>query len=184
MARNFLLTGFGPFLNVDDNPSGKLAEALNGTLLKTKHGSVQICGKVLAVRYDSCAAETLLAARQIDAIGILGMGVARSATEPHVERTGHAACDGVTKDADGQTRASLGTIAQYQSTHSAALATALGVTLSDDAGAYVCNAWMYGVLAGLQPPAKALPAAFLHVISEGFPADALAAGLTLWINGF
>lgn len=184
MARNFLLTGFGAFLDVKDNPSGALATALDGRVLRCKGVHVQICAKVLDVKYESVAAETLLAARQINAIGVLGMGVARSATAPRVERTGKAQCDGVTLDAAGQTRGLLGGVPTLQSAHSEALATALGLALSDDAGAYVCNAWLYGVLSGMQPPARAIPVAFLHVPSSGWDPELLAAGLGTWISGF
>lgn len=184
MARHLLLTGFGPFLDVEDNPSGALARALDGTMLRTARGAVQVCSRVLAVRYDTAAAETLLAARQLDAIGILGMGVARGATEPRVERTGRAHCDGVTRDAAGQTRTALGFVPELQTPWAEPLATALGAALSDNAGAYVCNAWLYGVLAGLQPPARPLPATFLHVTADGLEPDRLSAALVTWIDGF
>lgn len=184
MARNFLLTGFGAFLDVKDNPSGSLATALDGRILRCKRGNVQICSKILDVKYETVAAETLLAARQINAIGILGMGVARSATAPRVERTGKAQCDGVTLDAAGQSRGLLGDVPILQSVYSEALAAALGISLSDDAGAYVCNAWLYGVLAGLQAAGgPERPVAFLHVPSTGMDPELLAAGLTTWISG-
>ena len=60
-----------------------------------------------------------------------------------------------------------------------ALAAALGVTISDDAGAYVCNAWLYGVLGG-----TTLPAAFLHLPDQGMDPDALLRGIAVWISGF
>lgn len=180
MTRTFLLTGFGAFLDVADNPSGRLAARLDGALLPDLSGGViQICARVLPVQYDTCAAETLLAARQIGAIGILGMGVARGAAAPRVERTAHARADGVTPDARGEVRRVLGTTPELQSAHAAALARALGVALSDDAGGYVCNAWLYGVLAG-----ATVPAAFLHLPDAGLEPEPLKAGLAAWIAGF
>lgn len=185
MARKFLLTGFGPFLDVTDNPSGRLAALLNGALLedvselrRPPREPVQVCGKVLAVRYDTCAAETLLAAKQIGAVGILGMGVARGATAPRVERTGRAAV-GPTPDAGGVIGSTLGSVPERRSAHADALAAALGLRISDDAGAYVCNAWLYGVLGG-----TTLPGAFLHLPDQGMDPDALLRGLATWISGF
>lgn len=177
--RHLLVTGFGPFLDVRENPSGILALAVHGTVLECRLGPVQLCGKVLPVQYDTAAAETLLAARQVDAIGILGIGVARGALAPRVERTGRSRCDGVTPDAAGQVRSRLGDIPELQSAHSEALSLALGVALSDDAGPYVCNAWLYGVLAG-----ATIPAAFLHITSGGMEGAVLKAGLVGWIDGF
>ena len=192
MPRNLLLTGFGPFLNVSENPSGRLAEALHGTLLATAKGPIQLCSKVLAVKYETVASETLLAARQIDAIGILGMGVARGASAPRVERTGHARCDGITPDAAGQTRETLGEIPVLVTPWAEPLARALGVDVSDDAGGYVCNAWLYGVLAALAEPVLPsasrprllTPVAFLHLPDSGLAADVLAAALAKWIDEF
>lgn len=130
------------------------------------------------MRYDSCAAETLLAAKQIGAVGILGMGVARGIAAPRVERTGRSAV-GSTPDAGGVITTTLGSVPEYRSRHADALAAALSVTISDDAGAYVCNAWLYGVLGG-----TTLPAAFLHLPGQGMDPDALLRGIAVWISGF
>lgn len=184
MPHNLLITGFGPFLDVDDNPSGKLAQALQGAILTTSIGPVQLCSKVLAVRYETAASETLLAARQINAIGILGMGVARGATAPRVERTGRAHCDGLTKDAAGETRTTLGDVETLSTAWAEPLARALGVAVSDDAGAYVCNAWLYGVLASGTGKAGDRPTAFLHLPDAGLAPEVLTAALVTWIDGF
>lgn len=184
MAKHLLLTGFGPFLDVKENPSSTLAAALDGRVLLVGGRRVQICSRILDVKYETVAAETLLAVRQLNAIGVLGMGVARSAAAPRVERTGKALCDGVTPDAAGQTRSLLGDVPTVQSNASASLADALGVEVSDDAGAYVCNAWVYGVLTGLAAMPRPVPAAFLHVTAEGMDPDRLAAALVTWVSGF
>ncbi len=184
MAQHLLLTGFGPFLDVKENPSSTLATALDGRMLLVGGRRVQVCSRILDVKYETVAAETLLAARQLNAIAVLGTGVARGAAAPRVERTGKALCDGVTPDAAGQTRSVLGDVPTFQSDASAALADALGVALSDDAGPYVCNAWLYGVLGGLAATGRPIPAAFLHVTAEGMDPDRLAAALVTWISGF
>jgi pyrrolidone-carboxylate peptidase len=54
-----------------------------------------------------------------------------------------------------------------------ALAEALGAGVSDDAGAYVCNAWLYAVTRGL----PGVPVGFVHVPDQGMPEDQLLAGL-------
>ena len=62
--------------------------------------------------------------------------------------------------------------------------TSTTLALSDDAGPYVCNAWLYGVLGGLAATGRPIPAAFLHVTAEGMDPDRLAAALVTWISGF
>jgi pyrrolidone-carboxylate peptidase len=53
------------------------------------------------------------------------------------------------------------------------LAEALGATCSDDAGGYVCNAWLHRVASTL-----AVPVGFVHVPAEGLPPDRLLHGLS------
>ena len=48
----------------------------------------------------------------------------------------------------------------------------LGGVRSDDAGDYVCNAWLYGVQRALS-----LPVGFLHIPAQGFQPDTLARAL-------
>jgi hypothetical protein len=60
------------------------------------------------------------------------------------------------------------------------LALALGANVSDDAGRYVCNAWLYRVARGF--PA---PVGFVHVPPSGLDPAILLAGLrALLANGY
>ena len=164
-----LVTGFGPFLDVEDNPSARLARAVHGASV----GRHRVHGLVLPVSYDRAVATTLEAARE--ALLVLGTGVARQRSEPRLElravreRTAeHADVDGVcgghnAPDGPEAVRATLGEAA----------ARALGIGCSSDAGFYVCNGWLYGVVRGL----PGVPVGFLHVPPDGFAPDRLLAGL-------
>ncbi|HKX45494.1 MAG TPA: pyrrolidone-carboxylate peptidase, partial [Planctomycetota bacterium] len=44
-----LVTGFGPFLDVDDNPSGAVARALDGARV----GPFEVVGRELPVLFDA-----------------------------------------------------------------------------------------------------------------------------------
>lgn len=173
--RHVLVTGFGPFLSITDNPSGRLALAVDGLLLGP---DIRVVAKVLAVNYETAVAQTLLSAAQINAIAILGIGVASGTANARVERTAFSLADGTTPDAAGQVRSLLGPEPSRTTAAAEPLARALGIPVSDDAGRYVCNAWLYGVLGGTQ-----VPATFLHVPDAGGDPEWLRAGLARWVIG-
>jgi pyrrolidone-carboxylate peptidase len=57
------------------------------------------------------------------------------------------------------------------------LARALGAVLSDDAGRYVCNAWLHRVASALD-----VPVGFVHVPAEGIAAERLLDGISALID--
>ncbi len=59
------------------------------------------------------------------------------------------------------------------------LAEALGTSLSDDAGDYVCNGWLYRVLRA-RPRARI---GFVHLPPEGMEADLLRGALACLLEG-
>ena len=71
--KTVLITGFGPFPGVADNPSARLARALDGRVV----GGVRFVGEVLPVSYRRAPAQTLRLAAAHKADAILGTGVAR-----------------------------------------------------------------------------------------------------------
>lgn len=120
---SLLITGFGPFPGVADNPSGRLARELGGTVLETRYRFVDAWFAATA-RPD----------------GLLMLGVDASATELRLETvarnwTGH------TPDAEGIV--APGTIDPSAPPMLAATlwpAEALvRYTVSVDAGSYLCN---------------------------------------------
>jgi pyroglutamyl-peptidase len=164
-----LVTGFGPFLDVADNPAARLAREVEGL----RDAGLDVVGRELPVSYARAPELTARWAREVAADFVLGIGVARGRKEPQVERVARRAADASLADVDGVRLRELASDGPEQivCADAESVARALGVALSDDAGAYVCNAWLYAVLrAGLR-------AAFLHVPPRGIAAGRLAEGL-------
>ena len=164
--------GFGPFLDVDDNPAGRLAEAVNGACV----GRWSVVGEVMPVSYARAPALSAARARALDASLLIGIGVATQRSEVCVEARAvpeghpeHADVDGVilrriAPDGAGAV-AATGPVE--------ALARALEGVVSTDAGRYVCNAWLYRTVRALRGE---IPVLFVHVPPVGLqPARLLAA---------
>lgn len=169
--RLVLVMGFGPFLDVADNPAAALARALDG---RTMDG-VRVVGRVMPVSYRRSAAETLAAAAELGCDRVLGVGVARGRPAAMVERLGHFGDGGRDPDVDGDHGDPRLDGAPVVVGEAEALAAALGVGVSDDAGRYVCNGWIRRVV-----PVVGRPAAFLHVPGHGFDPERLLRGLVAW----
>jgi len=164
-----LVTGFGPFLKVSDNPSGRLALSLDGRTL----AGHKVVGRVLPVSYERAPALTLALVGEQGVFSlVLGTGVATTRTTACVESVAHAEC-GQQPDVDGQCMLQLGHKEVASTLDAARLADCLGAELSSDAGGYVCNAWLYRVAAALPQTAVG----FVHVPSDGVAVEPFAAGL-------
>jgi pyroglutamyl-peptidase len=159
-----LVTGFGPFADVPLNPSGVLAAEVNG---REVAGHV-IVGRVLPVEFRRGPDLAIAIATATRAVLVLGTGVAVSRTRPEIERFGRRVA-GVDPGAFGPGPGPEVVAATLDPERSA---EAFGAALSDDAGTYVCNAWLYRVARTLP-----VPVGFLHVPAQGYAAEALVAGL-------
>lgn len=162
-----LLTGFGPFLDVADNPAARVVRALDGRRLAGE----TVIGRVLPVSYRRGPAETVAVARRLEPRLVLGLGVARSRGRVTVERVGRPDV-GAAPDVDGERPARLGAGLVRATVDVDRLAAALGAEVSDDAGDYVCNAWLYRVASTLD-----VPVGFVHVPVRGLDPDRLARAL-------
>jgi pyrrolidone-carboxylate peptidase len=154
-----LITGFGPFLDVHDNPSGRLAVSLDGRII----AGYPVVGRRLAVSWRRAVGETLAWANALNPILVLGFGVARTRTTVDVETTAYPGGDGSLADADGEVGALTYGIPRNASIDAPRLAAALGGQLSHDAGRYLCNGWLWsvsGALAGRE-------VGFVHIPPEG-----------------
>jgi pyroglutamyl-peptidase len=162
LSHTVLVTGFGAFLDVKDNPSGRLAAAVDGAQVE----GWTVVGKVLEVSYAGAPARTIAAAKANHAGLIIGLGVDTSRDGVFVERCGYAGGDGVTVDIDDVTRGPAegkvrATIDVDRFAH------ALGAEVSEDPGRYVCNSWLYDVRTGL--PDR--PVGFVHLPANGIEKD-------------
>lgn len=172
-----LVVGFGPFLSVTDNPSARLALALDGRVL----GNRRVIGREIPVSYDEAPAETIRLIEQYHPVAVLGIGVASGRVAPMIEQVGVRQANPVLEDNGGIKLVDLdpeGPVSVRSTAEVEALARAIGAQLSEDAGRYVCNAWLYRMVRAV---GGRMPVAFLHVPSEGMPVEQLAEGLkTVW----
>jgi pyroglutamyl-peptidase len=160
-----LVTGFGPFGAVVDNPSGRLARAVDGATVAGQ----SVVGRTLPVSWYRGPAETIAWARQLRPTLVLGFGVATSRNGVDVESIGCPGGDGETPDADGVIRDVEEGAPRAASIDVRRLAIALDARISLDAGRYLCNGWLYQVLGALPDT----PVGFVHVPPQGLDPDRL-----------
>jgi pyroglutamyl-peptidase len=173
-----LVTGFGPFPGVPDNPTARLVRGLDGR----SYGGAAVRAAVLDVSYDRAARQVRAA---VAAGGwprlVLHFGVAVGATGVRVEARAVNRKEAAVADVDGE----LGAAASIDPARplDAALVTAVDVAglvaalnasgisagPSDDAGRYVCNATYFQSLAWFAAEGAAVPCVFVHVpdVAEG-----------------
>jgi pyroglutamyl-peptidase len=163
-----LVTGFGPFVNVEQNPSGELARRLeseppDGVVVKGAELPVTFAGSAAALR-EFVGAHAGRAPRVM-----LSMGVQ---TKPafRLERGARARLDSVKPDNDGVRSEGVAVLGERDLATTfdiEALADCLRsdeldpVRLSDDAGGFVCERTYYELLSLSEE--LAVPALFLHV---------------------
>lgn len=172
-TKTVLVTGFGSFPGVSHNPTIPLVRALDGKVVD----GVRFVAVELPVSYRRGPEVALASIQAHRADAVLGFGVSTKIDAPQVETRGRWVPEGAV-DIEGQTATLLdGDLAGADQCVPATwpagpLASALGVETSDDAGSYVCNAWLYQVAAKAK-----VPAAFVHVPMSGADADAVAAAV-------
>ncbi len=167
-----LVTGFGSFRDVAENPTEALALALDGA----RFGEHEIRGVVLPVSYIRGPAETIRHAREFGADLVIGFGVASSRTEVCVERSAMLVLEGE-PDNDGETCAiAPGPDVVRATLDVQGFAAALGASISDNAGRYVCNAWLYKVCDALE-----IPVGFVHVPLDGLSPTVVLGALRRWL---
>ncbi|MBB2961491.1 peptidase C15 [Methylobacterium sp. R2-1] len=160
-----LVTGFGPFPTVPDNPTGRLARRLAASPhLHRILGQAPDC-LVLDTRYDALDTQLDPAlARHPSAV--LMLGVAARRRRVCVETRAVNRVSRLFPDAGGTVRRTLAFQpdgpAQRRSPAAAAVRVALkraglDTAISRDAGRYLCNASYYRVLE------QGCPAVFLHI---------------------
>jgi len=168
-----LVTGFGPFGAVVDNPAARVARGVDGR----RTGGETVVGVVIPTSFARGPAATIAAARTLRARFVVGIGVATTRSGVEVERRAVAWGDGRTPDIDGAILDRLdGPEVVPATLDPERLAAALGADLSDDAGRYVCNAWLHRVATGLD-----VPVGFVHIPSTGLDPERLLAALR-WIR--
>ena len=170
-----IVAGFGSFDNVVNNPSSAVAVALNGCV----YGNIQIVGREMPVSYARSVDVCEMWVKSSNAVGLVGIGVALDRTEVTVERTGTRPDATAREDIDGRTPECFEPTwpDSVESTcDTTRLATLLDAAVGDDAGGYVCNAWLYQAVRRID-----VPVAFIHVPPMGLDSGKLLSAIQdLW----
>jgi pyroglutamyl-peptidase len=162
-----LVTGFGPFPGVHHNPSGQIALAI-GRSARLKRQGVQVSAHELIVTYAALPDLAALIARE-KPDAILMFGIAARTKQPRLEKRGENRTRPLSVDASG-TRPKSRKLDDYapliRNVRVALEPLRLAIqrqgfkpTLSNNAGAYLCNAVLFTAL-GEKPDA---PCIFVHV---------------------
>lgn len=162
-----LVTGFGPFPGVHRNPSGQIALAL-GRSARLRRQGVTVSAYQLIVTYAALPdLVTLIAREKPDAI--MMFGIAARTKQPRLEKRGENRTRPLSVDASGQRprsrkldeRAPLirNVRVALEPLRLAIARQGFRPTLSQNAGAYLCNAVLFTAL-GERPQA---PTIFVHV---------------------
>ena len=177
-----MITGFGPFPGVTDNPSIRVAEALAAE----PPAGVRVVARELPVTFEGAPQSVAEAARELEAeapgelVALLGLGVQPEASF-RLEQRARGQLDGGRADNAGITASAVGVDAgadltcpldleQLAGALRGALADLRGavaagerpaVVLSDDAGGYVCERTYHALLTCARE--RGLTALFLHI---------------------
>lgn len=166
--KKLLLTGFEPFLDYTVNPTMKIVEELDGAVL----GNYQIIGRIMAVDFNSSGTALLgfIEEENPDAVISLGLAAGRYKITP--ERVAINVKDGAVdnegnKPVDEPIReegepAYLSALPIRKMVDSL-LANGLPATISNTAGAYLCNNVMYEGLHYAKTNNPELKTGFIHI---------------------
>ena len=164
-----LVMGFGPFLNITDNPATRVALDIDGM----RRGALRFVGRVMPVSFSRCIAATEQALAEIQPEVVVGVGVAQRREVITVEGIGRN-IGGPTPDVDGVACSVLsldGPTERAVTLPVGPLAAGLGAVVGRDAGRYVCNAWIYHMLC---TPRTEPRIGFIHIPPAGLNIDRLA----------
>ena len=165
-----VVTGFGPFLDVKENPSGKIARLL----ASEPPAGIDVHGLELPVSFAGSprALAEGLASLEREPVLLLGLGVHRGAGF-RVERRARAVLDSHKPDSEGVfaealaplSTADLRTSLMIDGLHEVLDHESLAATTySDDAGGYVCERTYHALLT--EASRRDVPALFIHVPGE------------------
>lgn len=167
-----LVTGFGPFLDVQENPSGALAQALEAD----PPPGIRVRHRVLPVTFEGvprALAEFVAAPEHARPTLLLALGVHRGATfrleqnaraEPTSDKPDTSGATGLGLTAGKPRTTQVDVFALARELSACSLELGVGLEISSDAGGYVCD-WTYQHLLRLGEHLS-VPALFLHVPPE------------------
>ncbi len=156
-----LLTGFEPWAEWSTNPSGAVAESLNGTSM----GGCEVVSAVLPVVHGADIAKVGRLIVEHEPAAVVCLGLHGSASALHVERVGInlKVIDGadypIVEGGPDAYFSTLPTRAMVQRMED----VKVPARLTYSAGTFLCNHIMYSVLHLIAENGGDLPAGFIHV---------------------
>lgn len=166
--KKVLLTGFEPFLHHTLNPTMEIVKELAGETI----GDFQVVGKILPVTFSESGKELLQAIQEEDPDAVISLGLAGSRSHITPERIAINCMDGA-KDNNGQQMNGekikqdgadgIFTTLPIENMIKTLHAAVLPASVSNSAGAYVCNHVMYQALDHFAKTGKELPSGFIHI---------------------
>ena len=180
MSRHVLLTGFAPFGPHLVNPSELLVRSLDGGVI----GGRSVSARVFPVETSTVRDFIDAALREVQPAFVVGVGVAAGRPSLALERAALNVLDFEIADTAGVVRkndpiqpggpdARLTTLPLNEVIDAW---TAAGVPgyVSNSAGTYLCNQWLYEALALTANASPPIPVGFVHV--PALPSQAIAMG--------
>lgn len=172
-----LISGFEPFGSSPINPTQELLEQIAIENLGKECADVELHTILLPVRYDECAAKLLAETERLkpDAVIACGLAAGRTAVTPeriaiNVKDTESYADNGGRSPRDEPVREGgpdgLFATLPFRKIEEELRAAGIPSSVSNTAGAYICNNTMYALLDYLREKGLSTPAGFIH-----FPAS-------------
>ena len=164
-----LLTGYEPFDGAAVNPSGEVAQKLDGARI----GAATVVGRVLPVSFDRVPRllADLIETTRPDVL--LGMGLANGEATIRLEQFGINRAHSERADNDGVAPRERpldpdGPAARIATLPLGPIVTQLRAAgiparLSFHAGTHCCNLWLYHALGALERSGRSRPCAFIHL---------------------
>lgn len=156
-----LLTGFEPWAEWSSNPSGAVAESLNGSSI----AGCEVVSAVLPVVHGADIDRVASLVAEYEPVAVVCLGLHGSASALHVERVGInlKVIDGVDYPiVEGGPDAYFSTLPTRAMVRRMADA-GVPARLTYSAGTFLCNHIMYSVLHLIAEREDGLPAGFIHV---------------------
>jgi pyroglutamyl-peptidase len=164
-----LLTGFEPFNGGSINPSGEVAQRLDGSAI----AGARVIGRVLPVSFARLPAALAALIDTVAPDALLGMGLAGGEAAIRLEQVAINRAHSEAADNDGLAPANapldpagpaarLATLA-LEPAIARLRAADLPARLSFHAGTHCCNLWLYHALGVLERRGGAIPCGFIHL---------------------
>jgi pyroglutamyl-peptidase len=187
-----LVTGFAPFLNYTVNPSGLIAQAVNGSMI----GNATVIGMVLPVDFNSSIIQTISAIELYHPVLIISTGLDAKAHRLNVEKISYNVKRFQKEDGTWSFPRRIdptGSFVRISPLHTYTIVQKIRkadipVQQSFFTGTYVCNSLFYQVLGYVSDHPLDIRVGFIHVPlldsqdPDGMPLQQMVTGVHIAIQ--